>query len=299
MQYPDLSKFEGTALLTGSNGFIGLNLIKYLKACKFPMGQLRTIYNMSLVQDQLENYVCHCNLTDRNDVDVLFAKVKPTHIIHLAANAAVKSDKIDSFYDLNVKATHYLLEHCPQEIDFIFASSILVYGNSANGGCCEDDRMRPDSVYGITKVAAETLVDLYYKKGKIRPRVLRLCGNVGPGMTHGKIVQALRKDEMKLFGHSPGSYLPLCHVEDTCEAITKALLSNRNEVVANICPDDYLSLEEMVMAANPNLKIEWVDDGSKIDLIQCYNERANYLLDWTPRYSSKEALDKFVKENVK
>lgn len=296
----DLSNFDGQVLLVGASGFIGWNLLKVMGKYKFDMKKMIVGLSGSKTYcfpDAVGAQFATVNITKKDEVKNLFIHYKPTHIIHLAANAAPASNDIDGMYDLNLKATHYLLEYCQDKTDFIFTSSVLVYGNNSSDNI-ESDKLKPDSLYGITKVACENLMSLYYQKGKIRPRILRLCGNVGNGMSHGKMVQATNSSSIKLFGKSPGGYLPLCHVEDTCEAIIKALMSNRPEVTVNVCPHDYVSLEEMVLAANPDIKIEWVPDGRPIDLLQCYSERAGYLIDWQPKYSSKEALEKFISEKV-
>lgn len=300
MSQIDLSNFDGQVLLIGASGFIGRNLLKVMKKYKFDMKKMVLGLSGSKTYcfpDAVGAQFNIVNITKKDEVKNLFIHYKPTHIIHLAANATPSSNDIDGMYDLNLKGTHYLLEYCQDKTDFIFASSVLVYGNNSSDNV-ESDKLKPDSLYAITKVASENLINIYYRKGKIRPRVLRLCGNVGNGMTHGKMVQAANSESIKLFGKSPGGYLPLCHVEDTCEAITKALISNKPEVVANICPHDYVSLEEMILAVNPDIKIEWVPDGRSIDMLQCYSERANYLIDWEPKYSSKEALEKFILEKV-
>ena len=295
----DLSSFQGSLLLTGGAGFIGRQFIKYLAQHNFPMKNL--VIGLSKIRpycfpDAVGAGFYIADLGQESQVKNTFSSYEPTHIVHLAANASPANNNISGMIDLNIKGTNYLLEHCPNNVDFIFASSVLVYGNNSSDNI-ENDKLKPDSLYGITKVASEHLLNLYYMKGKIRPRILRLCGNVGLGMTHGKILQAQHTNEMKLFGKSPGGYLPLCHVEDTCEAIAKALLSNRPELTANICPDDYISLEESLMAVNPNLHIQWNLDRGCVDMLQCHNERASYLLDWQPKYTSRQALDKYILEN--
>jgi nucleoside-diphosphate-sugar epimerase len=293
----------GKVLITGISGAIGHNFLHYALDNNIePENLICTSHNnwlMTAEEDRKFSKVTFhpCNLEDRSSVIKIFEKHDIDKIVHLAAVASPRSDDIARFHNLNIKATHYLLEHCKKPTDFVFASSILVYGDNNIGGFVESDALKPDTVYGVTKVAAENLITLYYKKGKVRPRILRFCGNVGLYSTHGKIHEALSgQKEMTLYGESPGNYIPLCHVEDTCRAILSALDSNRPEVLCNISPSDYISLEDCLKLVNPNIKITWVKDGRPPSCLNIHNERANYTLNWRPQYSSKDALLRAIKE---
>lgn len=182
-------------LLTGSSGLIGRELlITLLKNGMAPKDIVCPHFsNFPITPKEREKWpinLFYCDLKQERDIQLLFSAFPEIDkIIHLAALASPSSNDFETFYDLNLKGTHYLLENCNQGTDFLFASSVTYYGD--NGCFYEADRPNPKSLYAITKVACEQLINLYFWRGKIRPRILRFCGNVGPELTHGRIKEAM------------------------------------------------------------------------------------------------------------
>ena len=278
-------------MVIGATGFIGKNLTEYL-------------YKYNTQDDVLEvsRYISRtgrhfsCDITVKEQVSRLFEFYQPTHIIHLAADSSSRNST-SAIFDSNLKGTYNLLECCKGNPDFIFASSILVYG-SIFGSFYETDTCVPNSLYGITKLACEHMVNLYYKKGKVRPRILRLCGNVGKHLSHGRLYEALSgKKDFTLWGNSPGAYIPYLHISDTVKAIIKTLNSNKSNITYNICPSDNISLNDtfslVEKVSGTKLNLTWNNSDeflNREEYICCDNTRAVYDLGWNPTYNSKEAI---------
>jgi nucleoside-diphosphate-sugar epimerase len=154
------------ALVTGATGFIGSHLVESLVAQSVmvtaldrrsqrfeapPTSPQVEKIRLDLTSDELDAAVAGC--------DVVF---------HLAARPGVRSSWGDDFSDYlsaNVTATQRLLEACMRQKTprLVFASSSSVYG-STMGSSREDDELRPMSLYGVTKLAAEQLCLAYTRR---------------------------------------------------------------------------------------------------------------------------------------
>jgi UDP-glucose 4-epimerase len=90
-------------------------------------------------------------------LDKIFAKYKPTAVIHFAAYKAVGESvsKPLDYYHNNVSGTITLLRVMEKHNCnvFVFSSSACVYGE--NPLCTEDDKIQPLNPYGQTKAMIE------------------------------------------------------------------------------------------------------------------------------------------------
>jgi UDP-glucose 4-epimerase len=107
-------------------------------------------------------------------------------VYHLAARAGVRSSWGETFEDYlreNLSATQRLLERCAGLglRRFVNSSSSSVYGNTPDLPAREDtSRLRPLSPYGVTKLAAEKLCDVYREEKGVPTVSLRLFTVFGP-----------------------------------------------------------------------------------------------------------------------
>jgi nucleoside-diphosphate-sugar epimerase len=275
-------------LVTGGDGFIGRNLQDYVRD---------NYNNLYYFTGRRAKY--YLDINDRQSIKTVYHMFDPTHIIHLAAMTSPNKDDPTKILDVNLKGTMNLLESLEKPVDFIFASSILVYGNNEN--CFyENDRCQPCSVYATSKLACENLLNIYFRKGKIRPRVLRLCGNVGKYLSHGRIYEALSgTKEFKMFGQTPWSYVPYCYIGDTIKAIEAAIYYNKPSLTVNITPTDTTSLQSIfaLLEEKMNTKFNITSAGNEVpEHICCHNVKADYELKWKPTYSSIDAVRAGINE---
>ena len=106
-------------------------------------------------------------------------------VYHVAAQPGVRSSwggEFATYVRDNVLVTQRLLETCrelpPRKL--VFASSSSVYGNAASYPTREDVRPQPISPYGVTKLAAEHLCELYRVSFGVPTASLRLFTVYGP-----------------------------------------------------------------------------------------------------------------------
>jgi nucleoside-diphosphate-sugar epimerase len=120
-------------------------------------------------------------------------------IFHLAGQPGVRaswgSDFV-SYVSHNVLATQRLLDACKDVplSKVVYASSSSVYGDSETYPTAETLRPAPVSPYGVTKLAAEHLVEVYRRNYGVPAVSLRLFTVYGPGqrpdMAFSRLVRA-------------------------------------------------------------------------------------------------------------
>lgn len=285
-------------LITGSSGTIGQPLVNSLLKNGIKPEHLVLTYrnnkHLKLLSRTSSINFIECDLTNEYQIKNIFRSYNINSIIHLAAAASARSKSINEFYDLNLKGTHYLLEQCNINTNFIFASSLLYYGNS--GAFYETDRPNPQSLYAITKVACEQLIDKYYRDGKIRPRILRLCPVVGPVLNHGRIKEAISGvKSIDLFGKPPGDYFPVIHIDDVCRVVKRILTYNKPKGLWNVAPDDYISLQDCLLFLKQDLQLNW-SGNKEPEILQCYNDKIRIDLNVEMEYNSIEAIQRLRKD---
>lgn len=106
-------------------------------------------------------------------------------VVHLAAEPGVRQswgDRFEAYVRNNVMATHQLLRavaaHSTARL--VYASSSSVYGEAETFPTSEDALPRPLSPYGVTKLDAEHLCNLYHAHHGVRAVSLRLFSVYGP-----------------------------------------------------------------------------------------------------------------------
>jgi nucleoside-diphosphate-sugar epimerase len=179
-----------TCLVTGAAGFVGSHLSQALLARGHqvigvdafvpyyprPLKEL----NLARLRDQAGFRFQELDLRSA-DLAPLFAD-KIDALFHLAAQAGLLRSwqEFESYMTCNVLATQRLLEAAaPSKPHFLHISTSSVYGRFATGG--ETSPLEPISPYGITKLAAEHLVQAYGTSFGLPATILRLFSVYGPG----------------------------------------------------------------------------------------------------------------------
>ncbi|MDD5687520.1 MAG: NAD-dependent epimerase/dehydratase family protein [Elusimicrobia bacterium] len=100
-----------------------------------------------------------CNIDDKIKTELIDTDV----IIHLAAVVHKPNAKYEEYIEINCNATKRLLDEFinlsnSKIKQFIFISTVSVYGNYKNSIYYEKDECKPDTPYGISKFMAEELI---------------------------------------------------------------------------------------------------------------------------------------------
>lgn len=163
-------------LVTGCAGFIGMHCALALLARGeqvVGIDNLNAYYEVSLKEARLARLQQQPGFTferidvaDRAAMRALFERVRPTRVLHLAAQAGVRYsiDQPDDYTDSNLLGFGNILQGCRalQVAHLVFASSSSVYGGNAKLPYSERDAVdHPISYYAATKKANEVMAHSY------------------------------------------------------------------------------------------------------------------------------------------
>jgi UDP-glucuronate 4-epimerase len=163
-------------LVTGAAGFIGFYLSKKLLSLSHEVIGLDNIndyYDVSLKMARLnqikeeKGFTFHkLDLTDRDNIEQLFAENKFDIVVHLAAQAGVRYSLMNphAYVDSNLVGFMNILECCRHNDvkHLVFASSSSVYGSNTKIPFSTDDNVdHPVSLYAATKKANELMAHTY------------------------------------------------------------------------------------------------------------------------------------------
>jgi nucleoside-diphosphate-sugar epimerase len=176
-------EIKGRVLVTGATGFAGANIIPMLIAAGW---QVRACGRNSMHKSGNCEFVA-MDLAQESNLDALVADTDA--ILHLAARThvmrEVASDPLAEYRRSNVAPTARLVEAAARNKvkHFIFASSLKVHGEtSGNRPIREDDPLRAQDPYGVSKIEAERLVIEKSADSGMSASILRLPLMVGPGV---------------------------------------------------------------------------------------------------------------------
>src|SRR6476620_351684 len=180
-------------LVTGAAGFIGAYTCRALHARGERVVSLDNFHDYYAPQLKRDRVAALCpdveiaelDLTDRNGLEALFEKHKPTRVIHLAAQAGVRYslENPHAYVDSNLIGFVNMLELCRhRDVEhLVYASSSSVYGDSATPPFSEAQRIdRPRSLYAATKAANELMAHTYAHLYGLRATGLRFFTVYGP-----------------------------------------------------------------------------------------------------------------------
>ncbi len=172
-------------LVTGGAGFIGAHLVHKLIQLKYKVmvvDSLKTIGGIPYINPKC--FFLKGNILDSNILKKI-KKWKPNIIYHLAAQSGGESayDNPKFDYLTNGYGT-YLLSLLAKEIKvshFIYSSSVAVYGSSSKRKITELSKIKPDSIYGISKYVGEMFIKQVLERTNIKTTIFRIFNTYGPG----------------------------------------------------------------------------------------------------------------------
>lgn len=180
-------------LVTGAAGFIGSHLCKRLLKEGFSVIGIDSFndYYSRWMKDKnilpFQNHSQFQLISDNlNDIDLGSLLQNVDYIFHLSAQAGVRSSwgkNFSVYTENNISATQKLLEAAKDSgiKKLIYASSSSVYGLCPELPMTESSPLLPYSPYGVTKLAAENLCQLYFKNFCVPTVSLRFFTVYGPG----------------------------------------------------------------------------------------------------------------------
>ena len=205
----DKEKNSKSILITGSAGFIGSNLVLELLQTVSPLhiigiDNLNDYYDVSIKEYRLNQIksisdshpestwtFIKGSISDRELIQSIFEKYKPSIVVNLAAQAGVRYSitNPDAYIESNLIGFYNILEACRHSYDngeagvehLVYASSSSVYGfNKKIPYSTEDKVDNPVSLYAATKKSNELMAHAYSKLYNIPSTGLRFFTVYGP-----------------------------------------------------------------------------------------------------------------------
>lgn len=257
---PHPSQLIQKVLITGGCGFIGSNLIRFLRKHR-PQW---TLVNLDLLtySGNLENLAdlagdsqYHFVKGSINDAPLL-AKLLPDidAVMHLAAESHVDRSILDPrpFIETNVLGTQTLLEavrQCckqqdkdPASVRFLHVSTDEVYGSLPLDKpellFTENTPIESNSPYASSKASSDLIARAYHHTFGMDILTTRCSNNFGPFQFPEKVIplfvtNLLEGKKVPLYGDGK-NVRDWLHVEDHCEALMTVLEKGKSGEVYNI-----------------------------------------------------------------
>ena len=224
-------------IVTGGNGFIGSNLVKFLlKKNFFVINIDKNIYSKGsylLKKLNTKNYKFFKLDINNEKLFKILSTYKPIAIFNLAAETHVDRS-IDSprdFIHSNILGTFNILEQIrkykkkyKKKIKLIHISTDEVYGDLKNiGRSSESSPYKPSSPYSASKASADHIIKSYSRTYKVDSVISNCCNNYGPGQFPEKLIPTLifnmlNDSSLPIYGKGKNSR-EWIHVEDHCRGL--------------------------------------------------------------------------------
>ena len=208
----------GGAFVSGGSGFAGRHLVALLDGAVAP------------THEELD-------LLDADAVRRAVAAAAPECVFHLAALASVARSWQDPGPVLrdNVEMTLNILnavrDEAPEAV-VVLASSGEIYGPPDGLPVTEDEKLRPQNPYAVSKAASDLLAGQYADAHRLRVVRVRAFNQAGPGQSEVYVVGTIAKqvaearaagaDEVVIRTGNPDSARDFTDVRDTVRAYVAA-----------------------------------------------------------------------------
>ena len=245
-----------TCLITGAAGFIGSNLVLELLRTVSPLhiigiDNLNDYYDVSIKEYRLNQIKSMADshpestwtfikgsISDRELIQSIFEKYKPSIVVNLAAQAGVRYSitNPDAYIESNLIGFYNILEACRHSYDngeagvehLVYASSSSVYGSNKKIPYSTEDKVdNPVSLYAATKKSNELMAHAYSKLYNIPSTGLRFFTVYGPAgrpdMAYFGFTNKLREGKtIEIFNYG-NCKRDFTYVDDIVEGVIKVM----------------------------------------------------------------------------
>lgn len=309
---------EQSILVTGGAGFIGSHLCERLiKEARrvVCLDNFNDFYDFRLKEDNLKDLMKNSNFSlikgdilSLEELEKIFFENKISKIIHLAALPGVRTSFFSpqKYIDVDIKGTVNLLEMAKKNkiSQFIFGSSSSIYGIGSKIPFREDERnMTTISPYSSSKIAGEIFCKTYSEIYKIPMTILRFFTVFGPRqrpeMAIHKFTRFIKKEKsIPVFGCGE-SFRDYTFVDDIIEGLIKSMEKIFDFEIFNLGNSRTIKLKEMIKILGDRLnktpKIqEMPSRPGDVPITLANIEKAKKMLDWEPKTSFLEGIDRFI-----
>jgi len=230
-------------LITGAGGQIGTDLrdllAKQYGAKNVLASDIRT---PSSVQSHDAGLFLHLDVLSKEQLEKVVIDYQIDTIYHLAAILSATGERNPQLaYEVNMQGLYNVLEvaRAYNIEQIIWPSSIAAFGpDTPRDNTPNDTIMRPTTMYGVTKVAGELLVDYYWAKYGVDTRSVRFPGIIsskappGGGTTDYTVemyVKAVQNESYTCFVRAD-TVLPFMYMPDAIKGLIDLAVADREQL---------------------------------------------------------------------
>lgn len=311
-------------LVTGAGGFIGSHLVEALLKKNYKVrafvkysSESNTGWLADIKSDNLEII-----FGDITDYDSVLEACNGVHkIFNLAALISVPYSfkNPSSFIRTNVNGLINILrayKNKKNKIERIIQiSSSEVYGNTINKkvrSLSENSKLRSESPYAVSKIAADHLALTSFKNDRIPIVVARPFNTFGPRQSLRAVIPTIISQMIKFNNKSIklgniNTSRDFVYIKDTVNALIKLSCAEKvNGQVLNIATNQNYSIKNIIYflkkytKSNPKIIIEKNRQRkTELDVLKGSNKKIKELVNWEPLYASKKKFSEALIETYK
>jgi dTDP-glucose 4,6-dehydratase len=304
-------------LVTGGCGFIGSNLVHWLRKNRpqwtivnlDKLTYAGNLENLATLEGDPKHVFVQGDIANRELVDHILRTHRIDAIMHLAAESHVDRSILgpEAFIKTNVLGTQVLLEAARHAklSRFLMVSTDEVYGSLGPTGLfTETTPLAPSSPYSSSKASADLIALAYEHTYGLDVVVTRCSNNYGPFQFPEKliplmIINALHDKPLPVYGDGL-NVRDWLHVDDHCSALVTVLEQGKKGNVYNIGGNsertNIVIVKTILQAVGkPESLIKYVTDRPGHDrryAIDASKIRAE--LGWQPGHVFEQALGQTV-----
>jgi nucleoside-diphosphate-sugar epimerase len=212
--------------------------------------------------------VIRADVLDTDNLLMLFERLQPATVVHLAGQAIVSTvtrNPAKGLADI-LQSTVNVLDAVRRTASvkrFVFVSSSMVYGHFEHDDIDEEAPTRPVSFYGSLKLAGEVLTRTSLAGSGIEHVIARPMGVYGPGEVQRRVIQVFCEDGLAgvpvTLNAEPGNRIDFTHVDDLVDGLVRCCTDPRaRDETFNLAFGKARTLDaalEIVRASIPNIVV--------------------------------------------
>lgn len=303
-------------LMTGSTGQIGSELIARLREV-YGRDNVIGSARKGLEADFAAGPFEHLDVQNAQAIADLAKKYEVDTIIHLAAMLSATGERYpQALWAVNMGGLYNALEVARElNLHMFCPSSIAAFGpETPVDHTPQDTIQRPTTIYGVSKVAGELLLDYYHKRFGVDTRGVRYPGIIsyktlpGGGTTDYAVhiyFDAKKKGEYKSY-IDKGTFMDMMYMPDAVECVLDlmeadpARLKHRNAFNVSAMSIDPELIAASIRKHIPEFKLEYDVDPVRQAIAESWPNSLDITAaqqEWgfTPKYD----LDKMTEDMIK
>ena len=239
-------------LVTGGAGFIGSHLVDYLVEEK----NCNVIVLDNLITGQTKNinskakFIWHDIRDNENELARILKENGIEYVFNYAAEPYIPEcfERPMHFFDINATSVLRVLNACQTAgiKALLQVSSAEIYGDM-KGKIKENDPVEPHSTYGVSKLAADGLVQVRWKEAEVPAIALRQFNCVGERETHEYVIPEIISQlaESNIVNLGNNSFRDFLYAGDAVRMAVELLEKGQFGEVYNMGSEDGIQIYDL------------------------------------------------------